>query len=256
MLKPVIVAIAISALLPLPAASQAQNNQGFGGPGSKTEEDSWMEMPFSGDDRPYTRSRLDIENAFEQGAEPNKLVQKYRNLARQNPNDLKAQFRWAYASYQAVKAKTILSHDLSSAIRKLQSFKPPYTYECARLRFILEARVSPRQKLKLLGERLLRKNPNDFDVKYNLIKVIEPTASSWDKQKAVLYCQQLIKSFPKKNSPYAMLGFVYFRSWLKAKNKADAQEAISAYREYVRRVPANDSFRKQAQSIIATIQKG
>lgn len=99
------------------------------------------------------------------------------------------------------------------------------------------------------------REPDDYDVKFRLIAILTPGLSTEEKKQAVSYANDLIRIDAKRPSAYSALGGVYYRSWLISKSRDDAEKSIAAYRRYLQLAPANDTFRPQAQSIIAMMQK-
>jgi hypothetical protein len=133
----------------------------------------------------------------------------------------------------------------------------PHAYEFARLRFLMEAWGAPFPQLEKLGQRLVHRNPQDYDVKYYLVQVLCTVPTPEAKQQALGYVREFMRANPKKISYWLNLGAVYNFSWYQSrgKNRADGKNAIAAYRKYLQLAPADDKKRKGVNEEIAYIQK-
>ena len=220
----------------------------------------WTTAPWNGDDRPYQRIRATIDNAVAGGRKPQELMYFYEASALKNPNDPQAQFRWAYAAYKAAltvdyyTGESILSKPRDALV--LGPF--PHTYEYVRLIFLTEdyAEMFVTQLLPV-GKRLLLRNPNDLDVKYAVAGDLMFSRSQADRQTALIYVEQLIRTEPERPHPRALLGLFYYRQWRVSRSKDDAYKAISSYEQYLQRAPAADAvFIQQVKEKIVEMQKG
>lgn len=219
------------------------------------EQLTWTTLPWSGDDRPYKAIRSNIDNAIQRGQNLDEIVRKYRRLAQQDLLNPLPQFAWAYVSYRASVQGAKLEGELQLALKQLNNFKTPYTYEYARLLFILEARSWPRSKLILAGRKLIQRNPKDYSVLYYLVKIMDPGRSVSERLEAISYSERLVQMEPKRANAYSALGYTYLKSWLKSKSKSDRDKALSAYNRFLNLAPLNDSFRPQAIRIISLLKK-
>ena len=224
---------------------------------------AWTTEKWDASDRPYQQIRDNIWRSISSGQKPEILDAKYRALAKSEayhpPYDSVAQFRWAYVAYQAVIVNPqLIDHsDFAAATQALGYGPSPRSYEYARLRFLMEAMSWPDIHLKVAGERLLARVPDDFQVKYQLTHVLASgSTSSQNMNQAVLYAQQLVRAMPSKGRMYGLLGETYYTRWLSGKSSMDGDNAIAAYEKYLALAPPNDSFRHQAQYLIKKIQNG
>lgn len=215
----------------------------------------WTTEKWSGDDAPYTATRRALEGASQQELKTH-IAKTAPVLAKPNPA-AKTVFLYGYAAYLlATKLHTPDSEQpLAAALRAMERSKSPDTYNYARLHFLLVARRGPFAPLRDVGIRLAQKDASDYDVRYYLNNLLKPGVKNEDKVLALRLCQQMIQLDPKRPSAHAALGWTYFRSWLTGKKPDDAEKSIAAYRKYLQLAPANDTFRPQAQSIIAMMQK-
>jgi len=231
-------------------------------PNTVTASWAWTTERWDASDRPFQKVRDEVWRSISHGQHPEALVGKYKALARTEPYhppyDLPAQFGWAYAAYQAAVADPKFRNhgEFLPAIQALGYGPSPRSYEYARLRFLMEAMNWPDIHLKIAGERLLRRMPNDFQVKYHLTHVLAAGISPQDRDTAVVYAQQMVRAMPDKANMYSLLGETRFTRWLGNKSKADGDSAVAAYQKYLALAPQNDSFRKQAQFLIKRIRSG
>ena len=69
-----------------------------------------------------------------------------------------------------------------------------------------------RQNCEEVGERLQKRNPSDYAVKYRLIKVFDPGLSDQQKQQALRYARDVVRLQPKRASAHAAMASVYYIS--------------------------------------------
>jgi tetratricopeptide (TPR) repeat protein len=217
---------------------------------------AWTREPWTGDEKPYRRLRAVINTAIAKKQLTAKDLQQYKAQAAKKPVDPQAQFRWGYAAYELMlrtanpQAK---AQYMKGVVDALSFPASPRTYEYARLRFLLEARNSPDPNLIGLSKRLLQRNPRDSYVKYYSTTLLRPSIPAERKQ-AIAHARQMIQRDPKKAKPHSVLGGIYFRSWMTSMSQADANQAIAAYRQYLKLAPPADTFRKSAEANIRMIQ--
>lgn len=221
--------------------------------------DGWMAEKWTGDDKPYQKIRANIDKALSAGENPDRLAVAYEQKAQLHLKNPQAVYAWAYASWRAIKSTT---HDnnynrLARVIVAMAELPSPKTYEFTRMHFLALAWVTERAELKDVGLRLLQQNPNDYSVKYQASGILTITFTGQDKVLALKYAQDLIQMRPNTADPYGLLGSIYLRSYDQnhTKNKEDGEKAASAYEEYLKRAPANDPWRSQAESLIKSIRQ-
>ena len=215
---------------------------------------NWAREGWTGDNRPYHRVRTEVNRAISQGQKFVKLMTKYKLLAQKSSKPLD-KFRWAYVTYQAaIKGSSFSDKELLHVMKSLRNISSPKTYDYIRLRFLIESRAWPFRQLKKVGERLAERNPKDYEVKYYLVKILNPGRYLSERQEALRYSRDLIRIAPKRLSAHTALGFTYFKIWLVTKNKDDGDKSIAAYRKYLELAPSNHNFRKQAILTIKMIQ--
>ena len=220
----------------------------------------WTTEVWNGDDKPYEQIRKDIDLTVAKGQNLDTMLTAYKILARQHPLNPQAQFRWGYFALQLINVPNydysrdggVLTGTWAAVIRT----PFPRTYNYARLRFLLGSQWST--KLTGLGERLLRLNSSDDSVKYHLASMLQYSDSFVDRHRALLYAQQL---FNKDNSPSlkarncSLLAALAYQSWIRSKQRADADKAVAAYQYYLQIAPVNDPFNKSVPSIIQFIRQ-
>ncbi len=224
---------------------------------------AWSRLPINGDDTPYAQIALHIDQAIRSGVSPQSLRSQYGLQAQRQSDSPQAQFAWAYASWKALPADFTLSDKadiLEGVPEALAHATFPRAYHFARIRFLVEGSDS---RMWPLGETLLAHDPNDKEVKTNLINCYgafllasKPSDATVPKikQKALSYAQDMLRSDPQKPRYHATIGWVYLMSWAEKSNQNDGRNAIKYFQEYLRLAPANDSWRRQAESFIKMIQ--
>ena len=66
----------------------------------------WANEPWTGEDAPYQRIERDADLALAKSVSIGNLLEQTSVLARQNPADPQAQFRWAYIARQVIQAQS------------------------------------------------------------------------------------------------------------------------------------------------------
>lgn len=225
----------------------------------------WASDPWTGDDAPYERIEHDADEALKNGGTVGNLLEQYSLQAQQKPTDPQAQFQWSYLAREVILAQPhrsdweLDSQEVISVL--LARAVSPKTYSYDRLRF-LEARQDP--NVTELGERLLKRDPNDVSVKYALINDYSGLFSEKSqkshtvdpklKQRALVLAQQIIHVEPLNPDYHVALAGVYVSSFEDHKNADDAAAAIAAYEDYFKLVPPEDFERKRRQIIVNELQ--
>lgn len=208
---------------------------------------TWTKERWDGDETPYKKARLEIDRAVQEGRDLDALIEKYKAAARENATDPLPQFRWGYTAYQsAAKAGSDAAEKLQGVEFALKMANSPHTYEYARLRFLVAARSTPFHLLKGVGERLLSRNAKDNEVRFYLISVLDPGFYPTEKSLALELVEEQIRAQPKRPSSYSSKANVYLSLWSKSKSSSDADNAISAYRQFLQLAPQGHPHRKQA----------
>lgn len=224
---------------------------------------AWTKEPWMGREGTYRHIRLSTDQAFRKKLSRARLQQyaRYERQAQGKPSDAQAQFRWAYAAFNAALRMPSGSREqqmtfglVSNALARPKS---PRAYEYARLRFLVTAAISPDTRLKTVGRRLVSRNPKDYDVKYLLTDILDPGSNPAEKREALSYAQDLFHLDARRSTPgvHAVIGSIYWRSWRRTKTQEDADNAIAAYQRFLQLAPSNHYYRKGAERMISSIQR-
>ena len=144
---------------------------------------------------------------------------------------------------------------IQQAFNAMQQIKPSKSYRFARLRFLLTARRGRYPELRKVGVRLARKDPQDYDVRYLLVNLLRPEMSPQDKNLAFQLIDEMKKIQPNRPSLQSIEGGVYYRLWLKNRDENNRRLTLVKYKRFLQLAPQSDSFRPQAQRIIAQLEK-
>jgi hypothetical protein len=220
---------------------------------------SWTTQSWSGDDHSYVTIRRDIDKAVAQGRTADELLKEYEKAVSLGSSEPKAIFRWAYAAWLARNRFTGYREQLQRIDKPraaLLRVTFPRSYEFARLLFLMQAWESDLPQFLIEpGYKLLRKNPQDYDVKYYLTRLLATSSRPEHRQQALTNIREFVKSKPRKPSYQALLGGIYYRQWRKNQSPSDATKAIDAYKKYLQLAPMNDEWRPQAQRLIKRLQR-
>ena len=225
---------------------------------------AWLNAPWTGDDHPYQRIRANIEQEISSKANPLDLLKKYQKAFEKAPGDPQAQFAYYYAAYQAAISPeggdnapfTIGIPILGNLFLVVIRTPPPHTYNYARLAFLCEQYGFIDANLKTVGLRLVQRDPSDHDVKYYTISSLALSPTPADHALALTYAHDLLTNYPNKPSSHGMVASLHYQSWLKTKNKQEAQIAISEFQKYLQLEPKQLLYRKQVEKYIAQMQNG
>ncbi len=251
----VLIKVTLSFILALGAvASIAQAGIRLGAQRATTDQWHWTNEEWVGNDTAYRSIRKVIDNDFSHDLLTSSSINTYNDLYKQRHNDPLSLFRWAYASFQATQRNPLIPQKNVIAPGAFKEAPSPQSYEYARLRFLVSAHYSPNFHLQSIGERLLRHNYEDNDVKYYLIQCYRPWQSPLEKDKALTLANDMVRSEPNRPGSYSALGGIYFSSWIVNRRKEDADQAITAYQEYLHYAPTNFEWRKQAEKTIQYIR--
>jgi len=208
----------------------------------------------------YLNIRLKLDNELAAHKDTDALTLKYARYAGQHPHDPQSLYRWGYVTFALATQRGSGPESRKNKLQDVREAFPfarvPNSFEYSRLRFLVYAQNYGFQQLVPLGERLLRQQPNDFDVNYYLVVCLNNyDRDSPNQQKALLYTQKLIRQKPNVPSVYALLGAVYYRLWFYTREKKYADNAIIAYQKYLQIAPSSYQFRKNAQDNIEWIRQ-
>ncbi len=193
---------------------------------------------IEGQDKPYRNIRKEVERLFARKNHvgvidiyKNKYFASFRNSPQKRPL---YGFGWLYATYYREQLESKHpTKELNEAFGYVAQEPIPAVYDYVRLRFILQQMVSIEKSLRPLGERLLKVNPSDVGVKYQLARMIDPSSSPRDRQISIKYAAEMVKDKPNSASVWASYGATYYIIWLMTKSKLDSQKSIHGYRKYL-----------------------
>ena len=234
---------------------------------------TWLNAPWTDDDRPYARLRAKIEGSATDGAKAYSLFQAYEAAVAHDPHNPQVQF----ADYDAAYMADVLPgglhtvESLSGGPRAIElrdrvgdvfywagRDKPPHTYNVARIVFLCSAYGFADPRLRDLGLRLVKRDPNDYYVKYHTVVVLTASGPGEpaDVTRALSLAQDLVRRYPDKPAVYGILGSVYYNRWTISKRPADAILATAEFQKYLQVAPPGASYRPEAEALIAQMQKG
>ena len=214
----------------------------------------WEVEPWTGNDVPYAKERRRLEEAPLTQIEA--ILREGQHWAPNSTPRPMDWFRYGTAAYVATtKWQRDAQNELTKAAVLSVQITSPATPTFSRLRFLLLARGLPQPELKNIGLRLAQRDPHDYDVRYYLCSSLVPDRIPANKPLALRLCAQMQQLAPKRASAYSAQGSVYFRCWLARRDKQNRQGALTAYKRYLQLAPVTDSFRPQAQRIIAQLEK-
>ena len=232
-------------------------------PGAISGEDQfysgWTEEQFKGNNKLFREIRLAIRRINKTPGALKKRVPAFRQQAQSKPYDAVAQFRWVCADWVEHNYRNSPLIEWRNALARPLS---PQSYDYARLRFLITAenartmgKYASDERLKHVGERLMKIDPKDELVFYLLRQIKKTSRSLKDKWDNVRYAQNLVKAKPKDANAQAILGGAYLDLWMMTKQRSYGNMAIAQYNKYLMLAPKSASFREDAQFWIKSIPK-
>ncbi len=230
-------------------------------PGQTLPSFDWTREPWTSSDKPYLalRSQIDrqIQSSKGQSEKLRVLVNRYEAVAKKQPLNAQSQFAWAYAAYEAnpngypIKSGWGVPRALSLALASPSS---PRSYQYARLRFLIGGWWRPMSELSGLGERLLKRNPQDYQSQFYLAKLLSVGSES-QTRRAVQMAEQMVNRYPAKRSAHAVLADARWGLFLRTDKRQDGEAALAAGRKYLAMLPPSSPSRAESQSILKSIQE-
>ena len=213
----------------------------------------WTTDAWDGNDKPYQKARLTIDQATSDHQSLNALLIRYKEQAQRNPEDSFALFRWAYAGYQimlAEKSRTAQFHALDGIQEAFYHTPSAHTYNYARMQFLIGEFYTSNHQAVPVARRLLKVSKNDYQVQYCLASIYLNDYVHPKFGEALAICDYLKQLYPAKSSLYTLSGEVYVLRWHQERNPVFAQSVVDNYKKYLQLAPPDDEFRKRAQNII------
>jgi hypothetical protein len=253
---------------PSPALPRPASSEPTGVPG-------WTTAAWNGNDKPFEAARILVEsNARKPGFD--KYVSSLATAVQNTPDSPTAAFAWAYAAWlNAVQARSqsAMQETGSALLAFVQRGDFAHTYDGSRLRFLCECEGRPNKALVGLGERLLRRGPDDVPVELELAgmylyALVQGQCSV--KDRIVGLCQKVITNWPDHPVAYAILSHVYEDTVyecdhhvdgtkLTASDRADIQKAIELREQSIRLTSENDKamfvYRNILKQLKATLSR-
>lgn len=194
---------------------------------------TWVNKPWKGNSAPYLRINRQINAAFANKKRIEAVTQRYRAAAEAKPTDPLAVYAWGYAAYAARPIGASFNAKELPKLALAFAFPPdPGTYQYSRLRCAITIRWRPYAQLKPMGNRVLKRNLNDRDVKLGMINLLV-AGSKAEQQQALSYAQQLVKDYPRSATSYSALAWVYDIRFGLYRNPVDGDKAIAIYRQCI-----------------------
>lgn len=210
---------------------------------------SWFNSSWNDDDLPYQKIRTTIEKKGLDSRDALANVNKYQTLLEQNPkNDL---YIFAYydslywAWYQFNNLTNLQENPLLGIASVVMRNNLPKTYSYERLAFLCATWGWPDPNLKLTGIRLLKHDPNDYWVEFNLILVVATNSNEADRAYAIKMADKFLSKYPSMPIGYFALAYAYQLKYandlLVYKNNSfsEGNNAIINYQKYLSLSPTN-----------------
>lgn len=202
----------------------------------------WTTDEWTDDDKPYAEARKATEQAIAKGQSAESLRLKYKKKAAQNLKDPLALFHWGYAAYLSylsiynIPGRSHKLRELDNPLTDISiatNLSRPKTFNYARMQFLVQGGGSYSTYMWALGERLLKHDPNDIELKYRYADILlNYGGGPAEVKKALQLTQEILKAKPNNANYQFLLAQLYEADWMRSKSKADAAKAIAEYKKY------------------------
>lgn len=219
----------------------------------------WTLEPWTADEKPFELVKREIDDKIAAGQKRSSLVKSYQQLTQERPTDVMARFAWAFAAFRNYShlENGQTADDVTRGVRvALEEVPSPHSYEYARMRWFfhewdMRFRVTEEKTLRALAARLLKRNPNDFDLKYTLAYDLAYTTNSVQEQDmAYRWAQEYLSKFPERSSSYYLMGSVMESRFDRFKRRSLADSAIGYFKKYETMVGKDSPYYKAAEGEI------
>lgn len=221
---------------------------------------SWQHETWTGDDKPYREARQEIDAAIATGSSPMQLAHQYEAQAQKNSEAPLDQFRWGYSLWKTINPISTSAEKQANGLGTffaLAKIPSPNAYGYARLRYLVSYHSG---ELTALGERLLRRDSQDVDVKAHLaLDYTTPGPEPYNlkaKNRAVQLSKELISANPKRPGCYAVLAEAYYASYyVCGHHREDALAVIAALKKYLSLAMPNEAFYEDAKRRLSDMEQ-
>ncbi len=227
----------------------------------------WMQEKWTANDQPYLRVRREVDALVRQAEQSPRAValitarmQQAAQAAIQDPSEPLVQFRRAYLSERARRSPVSTSVPLLEDRRvlfdiysMLESARPRGSYQYNRLLYLTYSRQFNGTQLKVLGKRLLARDPYDVDVKYFLGQQLGSSDIQQEQDTALGFAQELQKVPAERGRGYRLQASVYQDRWNRNHIVTDVDKSIASYRKYVAMAPPHSQGRNAIMKLIAVL---
>ena len=223
--------------------------------GTANADQRWVSEKWTGDERPYTAIKGELDAALAGGADIITLVAQYGDKAQAGMMDPKAQFAWAYATQLQEE-----SGRGTVQVRALYSLRRATEADCypvARLRFLLTQELESNNDhlyLAAVAHRLLKRDPSDRRVRRALIRALCTRPAGMPE--ALRLAQGDVERAPEGPGGHVTLAGVYetLYAYSRGRNATYRRRTIEEYKAYLKYAKPDDSFRPQAARLVKVMQ--
>ncbi|HEY0073645.1 MAG TPA: hypothetical protein VGB77_06045, partial [Abditibacteriaceae bacterium] len=176
---------------------------------SLDERWAWTKEKWTSNDAPYRKVRDAIRPLYHAKKLNDKQLKLYKQASLQKPKDPLALFRWGYYAYclALLQPDDIVGSSKVGPVRQaFESGPTPRSYEYTRLRYlVLSYLLQSGARMAELSERLLKRDPKDYYVKYYAVSH-HFTGKPKDEALALKLATEMVEAEPKNASATSLLG--------------------------------------------------
>ncbi|HEY0073646.1 MAG TPA: hypothetical protein VGB77_06050 [Abditibacteriaceae bacterium] len=221
---------------------------------------AWTKEKWTSSDTPYLKVREAIGPLYRAKKLNDKQLKICEKAALQKPKDALALFRWGYYGFCLALLQpdvTIGSGKVGKASQAFANGPTPRSYEYTRLRYLmLSYLLQSGPNMAELSERLLKRNRNDYFVKYYAVSH-HFTGKPKDEALALKLVNELVEAEPQNALVVGLRGYLYQRWWWRYRKMEDARKSIENYQRYLELAdfPAGDIHRRRTENNIKRLQE-
>lgn len=249
-----LLAVALLTGAVLPASATTREQKAARTPDWAAAGDAWRNAPWTADDTPFNSIRVDIDRSTAAGVDPTKTFQSWWERYQKGRTAVTI-FGMSYAAYALLRAATGPKNvDAYNAMGwmyyNVERHIIPATYNFARLAFLSSGVEGGAPSYIPLGERLLNKNPYDYEVTLYQARNLAIRNHAGDADRAAQFEKEIAERNPSDPELIRVLADVAWDKACDRHSRSLANEAFGYSDQYIRRLPPNSYRRDEAEQTL------
>lgn len=220
----------------------------------------WVVEPWTANETPFLTIESQVKQQLRTNT-PQKLWESYRKKALANPLDAKAQYRWAYTGFEIFSRRWKSGRDeswsLKGILEAMEKPKSPRSYRYTRIRMFMHEwdqnwYIRGKAQIRECAFRLLKRNPNDEDIKYAFAFDLSLTSNPVREQDlAYTWARDYSKKYPNEPKTWYLMGYVLNSRFDRTQSRRMADEALAYLKKCQAGLPENHFYQGRLKTQVA-----